>query len=83
MLGIGATLREKITTLVTTGSLPFYDKLKAEIPAGLREAPGIICMEVCGSIRRRKENPIDWRETISRRRKNSGFLFLAEVSPIF
>ena len=35
--GIGATLREKITTLVTTGSLPFYDKLKAEIPAGLVE----------------------------------------------
>ena len=35
--GIGATLREKITTLVTTGSLPFYDKLKEEIPAGLVE----------------------------------------------
>jgi DNA polymerase (family 10) len=35
--GIGATLRDKITTLVSTGSLPFYDKLKAEIPAGLVE----------------------------------------------
>jgi DNA polymerase (family X) len=35
--GIGTTLREKITTLVTTGSLPFYDKLKEEIPPGLVE----------------------------------------------
>ncbi|MFO0844632.1 MAG: DNA polymerase/3'-5' exonuclease PolX [Gemmataceae bacterium] len=33
--GIGATLREKITTLVTTGRLKFYDDLKAKIPAGL------------------------------------------------
>src|SRR4051812_28539226 len=35
--GIGATLRDKITTLVTTGSLPFYEKLKEEIPPGLVE----------------------------------------------
>src|SRR5437868_12772965 len=35
--GIGSTLQEKITTLVTTGSLPFYDKLRAETPAGLIE----------------------------------------------
>jgi DNA polymerase (family 10) len=35
--GIGETLREKITTLVTTGSLPFYDNLKAKIPPGLIE----------------------------------------------
>src|SRR5260221_14712403 len=33
--GIGDTLREKITTLVTTGSLPYYDDLRASIPAGL------------------------------------------------
>src|SRR5262252_7294731 len=33
--GIGDTLREKITTLVTTGKLPFYEKLKEAIPAGL------------------------------------------------
>jgi DNA polymerase (family 10) len=33
--GIGDTLREKITTLVTTGRLPFYDNLKEKIPAGL------------------------------------------------
>ncbi|HZZ80439.1 MAG TPA: DNA polymerase/3'-5' exonuclease PolX [Gemmataceae bacterium] len=32
--GIGATLRDKITLLVTTGSLPFYDDLKAKTPAG-------------------------------------------------
>lgn len=33
--GIGDTLRGKITTLVTTGSLPYYEDLKAKIPAGL------------------------------------------------
>src|SRR5262249_1035862 len=35
--GIGETLREKITTLVTTGRLPFYDNLKAKTPPGLLE----------------------------------------------
>jgi DNA polymerase (family 10) len=35
--GIGATLRDKITTLVTTGALPFYDDLKAKVPPGLVE----------------------------------------------
>jgi DNA polymerase (family 10) len=35
--GIGATLQEKITTLVTTGRLPFYEDLKRKIPAGLVE----------------------------------------------
>jgi DNA polymerase (family 10) len=42
--GIGDTLRDKITTLVTTGSLPFLDKLKAEIPLGVASMlhlPGI------------------------------------------
>lgn len=33
--GIGETLREKITMLVTTGKLPFYEDLKARIPPGL------------------------------------------------
>lgn len=33
--GVGETLREKITTLVTTGALPFLDDLRAAIPAGL------------------------------------------------
>lgn len=35
--GIGSTLEEKVTTLVTTGQLPFYDKLKSETPLGLVE----------------------------------------------
>ena len=35
--GIGATLREKITTLVNTGKLKFYDDLKAKTPPGLIE----------------------------------------------
>src|SRR5438093_987817 len=33
--GIGETLQEKITTLVTTGRLPFYDDLRAKTPPGL------------------------------------------------
>ncbi|MGH7173821.1 MAG: DNA polymerase/3'-5' exonuclease PolX [Gemmataceae bacterium] len=33
--GIGTTLREKITTLVTTGKLPFYEDLRQKTPPGL------------------------------------------------
>src|SRR5262245_37376487 len=33
--GIGDTLRDKITLLVTTGQLPFYEELKAKVPPGL------------------------------------------------
>jgi DNA polymerase (family 10) len=33
--GIGETLQQKITTLVQTGHLPFYEDLKAKIPAGM------------------------------------------------
>ncbi len=35
--GIGEALQEKITALVTTGRLPYYEELKASIPAGLIE----------------------------------------------
>src|SRR5205823_1678479 len=33
--GIGATLKDKITTLVTTGHLPFYEDLRKQTPPGL------------------------------------------------
>ncbi len=33
--GIGKALAEKITTLVSTGGLPFYDELRASFPASL------------------------------------------------
>src|SRR5262245_10272343 len=33
--GIGDTLKQKITTLVTTGKLPFYDDLRKTTPPGL------------------------------------------------
>ncbi len=33
--GIGETLQEKISTLVTTGKLPYLDELRASIPVGL------------------------------------------------
>src|SRR5512135_2015672 len=33
--GIGEALQQKITELVTTGRLQYYDDLKASIPAGL------------------------------------------------
>src|SRR5689334_17266542 len=42
--GIGEALQEKITTLVTTGKLAYYDDLKASVPAGLMEMlqiPGV------------------------------------------
>lgn len=35
--GIGKALSEKITTLVTTGELPYLDDLRGEIPAGMLE----------------------------------------------
>ena len=35
--GIGASLCEKITTLVNTGELPYWEELKAKTPVGLRE----------------------------------------------
>ena len=35
--GIGETLRDKITTLVTTGELPFLEKLRSQVPPGLVE----------------------------------------------
>lgn len=42
--GIGSALTEKITTLHKTGRLEFFEKLKAEVPAGLvamLEIPGL------------------------------------------
>jgi DNA polymerase (family 10) len=35
--GIGEALQEKITTLVTTGRLPYYEELRASVPKGLVE----------------------------------------------
>ncbi len=42
--GIGEALQQKITELVTTGKLVYYEQLKASIPAGLMEIlqiPGV------------------------------------------
>src|SRR5579863_4877867 len=42
--GIGEALQKKITDLVTTGKLAYYDDLKASIPPGLMEMiqiPGV------------------------------------------
>lgn len=42
--GIGDALQEKITTLVTTGKLPYYEDLKNSMPSGLLEmlsVPGL------------------------------------------
>ena len=35
--GIGPALVDKITTLVTTGSLPYLDELQKQLPAGMLE----------------------------------------------
>ena len=42
--GFGEALQEKVATLVTTGRLPYYEELKASVPAGLLEMlniPGV------------------------------------------
>ena len=39
--GIGEALQQKITELVTTGKLKYYDELKTSVPAGLVEMLGI------------------------------------------
>src|SRR3954471_17693144 len=42
--GIGEALQEKITELITTDKLEYYEKLKASIPEGMRamlEIPGL------------------------------------------
>jgi len=39
--GFGEALVEKITTLYRTGTLPYYEKLKASVPAGLIEMLGV------------------------------------------
>ena len=39
--GIGDALAKKIETLVTTGSLPYYEELKASVPEGLLEMRSI------------------------------------------
>ncbi len=44
ILGLGAALQQKITELVTTGRLLYYEELKASLPAGLLtllEIPGL------------------------------------------
>ena len=42
--GVGEAIQKKITELVTTGKLKYYDELKASVPAGLiamMEIPGV------------------------------------------
>src|SRR5689334_14849411 len=39
--GIGEALQQKITELVTTGKLKYYEELKASVPAGMVEMLGI------------------------------------------
>jgi DNA polymerase (family 10) len=39
--GFGEALQEKVTTLVTTGRLPYYETLKASLPPGLVEMLGL------------------------------------------
>lgn len=39
--GVGEALRQKITELVTTGRLGYYEELKASVPAGLLDLLGI------------------------------------------
>ena len=38
--GVGEAITKKITELVTTGHLGYYEKLKAEFPEGIRDKAG-------------------------------------------
>ncbi len=38
--GVGEAITKKITELVTTGRLGYYEKLKAEFPERVNSAPG-------------------------------------------
>ena len=38
--GVGEAINKKITELVTTGKLDYYEKLKAEFPAGGQHSAG-------------------------------------------
>ncbi len=57
--GIGETLQEKITALVTQGHLPFYDELKSKIPAGLAPKPSKKFSTASHSSAKR-ESAFDW-----------------------
>ncbi|TMC60478.1 MAG: hypothetical protein E6J17_09815, partial [Chloroflexi bacterium] len=53
--GVGQAIADKITELVTTGRMPFHERLKAEIPASLVELlqiPGLGPRTVRHSARR-------------------------------
>jgi DNA polymerase (family 10) len=39
--GFGEALQDKVTTLVTTGRLPYYEELKASLPASLLDLLGL------------------------------------------
>ncbi len=52
--GIGAGLSANIETLVRTGSLPYYEELKAAFPPGLRE-----CIRVPGFSARKAKQVFD------------------------
>lgn len=39
--GIGATLEEKLTALITTGQIPALEQLRADLPAGLLELKAV------------------------------------------
>jgi DNA polymerase (family 10) len=39
--GFGEALQDKVTTLVTTGRLPYYEELKASLPPGLLDLLGL------------------------------------------
>ena len=38
--GVGEAINKKITELVTTGKLDYYEKLKAEFPEGIQRSAG-------------------------------------------
>jgi DNA polymerase (family 10) len=73
--GIGEALQEKITTLVTTGSLPYYDELKSSLPSGLLEmlsVPGLGPKKVKALYEKLNITSLDELETACKEGKVAG-----------
>src|SRR5688572_11783614 len=64
--GIGDALQQKITELVTTGSLKYYQELKASIPPGMVEMLGISGLGPKRILTLRKELGIESIEALEK-----------------
>ena len=64
--GIGEALREKITTFVTTGRLPYLEELRASLPAGLLDLVRIPGLGPKKAVALNRELKIDSLESLQK-----------------